>query len=206
MAEMLPIALLGGAAIFLVPRVNAAYAQDVEDVKGSNSMRDANIATMAEHGANASVWKQQLQKQFLMGTSFHNADGIHTAMNSRGYHPSTSDKSVDPIKLVFQAHADMNDFDRQDTMLALATGRGEVRPKRSHAISTTLTPELYRPNHPEQRSALLATTYVPQRAHHAQVAAALRVVAVDDPERSLRRPTGTEFFARAPFQSFRYSQ
>lgn len=200
---MLPIALLGGAAIFIVPRVNACYAETPDDTAGSNDMRSANIETMREYGANASVWKAQLQKQYLMGTTVHNAEGIHTSMNPRGYNPRAT--RGDPIELIFQAHAGLNDFDRQDTMLSLATGRGEVRPSRSHAIATTLTPELVHPNNPNQRSALLATTYVPQRAHHAQILAAQRVVAVDDPERSQRRPTGTEFFARAPFQSFRYS-
>jgi hypothetical protein len=156
---------------------------------------------MQQVGANASVWKNLVGKQFLMGNPVSDVQGVN--FDGGGYEP---DRAYDPMNKMQSQHVDLTQFDRADTLMSLYADRGEVRPRRGQAIVTTLTQELRHPKEPERVTGFLAQSYVPNFANEAQIAAAARVAASDDPERSLRRQQGSQFFLRAPFQSFRYSE
>ena len=200
----LPIILFGGAAVFVVPRVssNNAIQSDLKHPKNEDPLEVAQKEGLQEFGALASQWSSLHQKQWLMGGPVSDTQvGIDFKSGRHGYEP---DKSIDPLKRVWEDHVKVANFDRRDTVEGLVSMRGQVRPKRQHAIVTTLTPELHHPNNPAQKSAFLDTQYVPHNPNHAQIRLANSMKAHDIPERSQRRHTGVQFFNRAPGQSFRY--
>lgn len=200
----LPIALLGGAAMWVVPKINKAFEKDLKNPEDENTLHSDFKANLDEHGAFMGTWAALLQKQFLMGHPVSDVDGINDDKVERGYTPG--DGSSSRIDKLNRQHQELLDFDRSDAMFALWTMRGEVRPYRRQGINTALSEELHHPGDPSRKTAFLATSYVPNYAHQAQIDQAKRVAASDDPERSLRRMNGVELYARAPFQSFRYSE
>lgn len=200
MAE-LPLLLFAGSAIYAVPKINKAFEKDLRVPTESDKLTDDQAQNIGQVGANASVWKTLVGKQFLMGNPVSDVQGFN--FEGGGY---VTDKNTDPVRRMQNQHVELTQFDRADTLLSLYSDRGEVRPRRGQAIVTSLTQELYHPKDSTQVTGFLAQSYVPNFANEAQIAAAERVATSDDPERSLRRRPGSEFFLRAPFQSFRYSE
>jgi hypothetical protein len=200
MAE-LPLLLFAGSAIYAVPQINKAFEKDLRAPTESEKLTNDQAQNMQHVGANASVWKTLVHKQFLMGNPVSDVQGIN--FDGGGYVP---DRAYDPMNRVHKQHVEMTQFDRADTLLSLYSDRGEVRPRRGQPIVTTLTQELRHPTDGSRVTGFLAQSYVPGFANEAQLAAAARVAVSDDPERSLRRQEGSQFFLRAPFQSFRYSE
>lgn len=202
----LPLLLFGGAAVFVVPKINSnnAVQGDMENPKHENFLEESQAAGLPEMGGMVAFWDTLHQKQWLMGGPVSDTQiGIDFDSGRHGYEP---DKSIDPLKRVWADHVKVANFDRAQTLESLNSMRGDVRPKRAHAIVTTLSEELHHPNNPQQRSAFLHTQYVPHNPNWAQIKQAHSMKATDIPERSQRRQTGVQFFNRAPGQSFRYEQ
>lgn len=198
----LPLLMLGGTALYAVPKVNKAFTKDLSEPEDTNNLHNDNLANMEEHGATAGAWNVMLQKQFLMGAPVSDVDGFNYSKAGIGYDPATDEGHLSHI---YKQHQALYDFDRSDAQFSLWSMRGEVRPRRSQGIATPLSDELFNPK-TGNKTAFLATSYVPNYAHHAQITQGLRNAASDDPERSLRRENGVQFYARAPGQSFRYSE
>lgn len=203
MAAALPLAIFGAGAFFAVPAINKAFTPDLSAPEDEDMLRRANMENMEEMGTVASAWHKLVNKQFLMGHPVSDVDGINHEAAATGYDPKSSEN---PLSHINRQYEELYTFDRKDTQLGLWTQQGMVRPARRVGINTALSEELYHPNDPSRRTAFLATTYVPNYAHTAQIQQAQRVAASDDPERSLRRQQGVEYYLRAPFQSFRYSE
>lgn len=203
MAAALPIALFGAGAFFAIPAVNKAFTPDLSAPEDGPSLSNDNMANMEEMGTVASAWHKLINKQFLMGHPVGDIDGFNHSKASTGYDPASDEN---PLTHINKQYRELYDFDRKDTQLALWTQKGTVRPARRVGINTALSQELHHPNDPSRRTAFLATTYVPNYANPAQISAAQRAAASDDPERSLRRQQGVEYYLRAPYQSFRYSE
>lgn len=203
MAAALPLALFGTGAFFAIPAINKAFEPDLSAPKETDALKEANMANMEEMGTVASAWGKLVNKQFLMGHPVSDVDGINHDAAATGYDPTTG---ANPLTHMNRQYEELYSFDRADTELGLWTQQGTVRPARRVGINTALSEELHHPNDPSRRTAFLATTYVPNYAHTAQIQQAQRIAASDDPERSLRRQNGVEYYNRAPFQSFRYSE
>lgn len=200
----LPLVLGTAGALFAVPAVNKAFTPDLRAPPDDESLEATNMANMNELGANASTWNVLVQKQFLMGTPVSDVDGINYTARATGYDPKDSQQN--PLEHVNKQHQELYNFDRSDAQFNLWAQKGEIRPRRNQGISTPLSAELHHPNDPTRKTSFLATSYVPNYAHYAQIQIAKKVAASDDPERSLRRQEGVEYYYRAPFQSFRYSE
>ena len=203
MAAALPLALFGAAGIYAVPRINKAFSKDLTEPEDTDMLKHDNMQNMEEMGTVASAWSKLLNKQFLMGHPVGDIDGINHSKAATGYDPRSSEN---PLSHINRQYQELYTFDREDTQFSLWANRGLVRPGRRVGISTALSDELYHPNDPSRKTAFLATTYVPNYANVTQVREGVRLAATDDPERSLRRQPGVEYYVRAPNQSFRYSE
>ncbi len=200
----LPILLLGGAALIVVPYVHNVYQKDVTDPNSENTMEGQHVAIMNEVGASATAWANANQKQHLMGAPPPNVKGIHFYdPDSQGWQ---SNPGVDPLQPIWQEHAELQKFDQRSVVEALVAQRGEVRARRHMPIAAALTPEIHHPNHPDMRSGILETSYMPHNMNEAQIAQVQRIRGKEDPAHPFRREPGIEFFNRAEGQSFRYSE
>ncbi len=197
----LPLLMMGGAAVLLVPRINNAHQQVVDPPEGWNLDRDF-VETAGQMGLCASAWDAMVDKQYLMGRPVSDVQYINNTPTENGYNPDLD--QADPIARIVRQHADLYHFDRQDSEYSLSTQQGEVRPHKRQPIVTAAANELHHPNDSSRVTGFLATSYVPNYANPTQVRVGQETMS-KDPERSLRREGGTEFFNRAPFQSFRYS-
>lgn len=195
---MLPLMMLGGAAIVVVPQVNKAF-EDFKKPSNAETMSEQQKQTMDEIGVLASPFYVLTNKQYLQGAG---ATGS-TAGYARDLGVRPTDP--DPLAELKEQHVSMFERDRQDAQYALYASQGQLRPFRRVPIASTLTDELHHPKDPSRKTSFMASTYVPGNPSAAQLQAAQQVAASDDPERSLRRMQGLQLYNRAPFQSFRYS-
>lgn len=151
---------------------------------------------MRQFGVNASAWKNMINEQFLMG------------------HPITDQTHIDhrkawengPMETMMAQNLALTAFDRQDKLFSLHHQKGAVRSHGAHPIGMSLSSEIPHPTHPEQTSFFLATSLLEGQPDYAKINAAMQRAESMDPERVNRRFPGSEFFNRAPFQSFRYSE
>ena len=199
MASVLPLVALGAAVVYVVPAVENQYKLNTED---NDEQMDSDLMSNLEtFGANAASWRVLINNQFLMGHPAADIDYINYTAVHNEYTPG----GPEGLGSMYRQHEKLYAFDREQAEFSLYSMRGEIRPERAQPIYTGITPELYYPNDPNQKSTFLASSYVPNEAHFAQIQDAKRVAASDDPERSLRRENGVTFYNRVPFASFRYS-
>lgn len=194
----LPVLAAGGLAVYLS---QGEYgAPPVREPSDEQRRRKEYVEDMRRNGASASHWQNLHNKTFLMGASTN--DPISVDFTGGGYN---SDPNVDILENVWTDHADLADFDRQDTFSSLVFNQGEIRMRRRMPIVATLTAEIYNPKYPEVSSNFGAYRAVPQWANPAQINQAAAML---DPSQSndkfLRDYHDQEFFTRAPGQSFRY--
>lgn len=195
---MLPLLMLGGAAVVVVPQVNKAF-EDFKKPSNSETMTDQQKQTMDEVGVLASPFYVLSNKQYLQGAGA--TGSVAGYSRDLGVRPT----DPDPLAELKNQHLGLFERDRQDAQFALYASQGTLRPYRRVPIATTLTDELHHPKDPSRTTQFMASTYVPGNPSAAQIQAAQQVAASDDPERSLRRMQGLDMYNRAPFQSFRYS-
>jgi hypothetical protein len=198
----LPLLMMGGAAVLVVPFVNK-FHQGVTDLPEDRKLDEDFFETALQLGLSASAWSSMVDKQFLSGRPLSDVQYINHTPAETGYDPSDPQNGNLMAKLARQ-HADLYAFDRQDSEYCLSTQQGEVRPGRRQAIVTAAANELHHPSDPTRRTGFLATSYVPNYANPTQIKVAAQAMS-QDIERAYRREGGTEFFNRAPFQSFRYT-
>jgi hypothetical protein len=162
--------------------------------------RKAYMLDLEHNGANASVWQNLHNKFFLMGGDIK--EELDVDHSGGGYDPR---RSSNPLQHVFQQHNELASFDRQDTYYSLVTGQGEVRPRKRMPITATLTPEIAHPNDPSRVSSFEAYRNTVNWANEAQIAAAQKQHRYPlGHAATMKRYYDSEFFHRAPGQSFRY--
>jgi len=199
MAAVLPIVALGLGAVYVVPAIENQYNLNTDD--NDDQMDSDLMSNLDTFGASAASWRVLINNQFLMGAPASDIDYINYEAAHNSYMPG----GAESLKSMYKQHENLFAFDREQAEFSLYAMRGEIRPERAQPIYTGITPELYYPNDPNKQSQFLASSYVPNEAHFAQIQDAKRIAASDDPERSLRRENGVTYYNRAPFTSFRYS-
>lgn len=197
----LPIVAGGGLAYALAQYGNTG-APPVREFDDEERRRRQQMVDLERNGASASFWQTQHNKTFLMGSNMK--ESLTADFSGGGYQPNPD---VDPLEHVWRQHADLAEFDRQDTFVSLVFGDGEIRMSKRMPIVASLTPEIYHPNDPEMQSNFGAYRAVPNWANHAQLTQAAEML---DPNQSkdrfLRDYHDQEFFTRAAGQSFRYEE
>jgi hypothetical protein len=198
-ALMLPLVAAGGVALALLQ--SSAPTTKPKSKSEEEWRNKQQLADLEQNGATASFWQNQHNKTFLMGNAVRRV--VAPNVYGGGVDP---DLSVDPLLPMFQDHNDLAAFDRKDTIASLYAQKGEVRMRRRMPIAAALTPEIHRPGSEEASSTFLEYKFYPDRPNAAQIAQAQREIAVGIREdQQLRNYYGVPFFARAPGQSFRYS-
>ncbi len=195
----LPLALMGGAGVYLATRQNAKAPEPREPSKDER-MRHQHEMELAARGAPMGNYQANYNKAILMGSAINDAGGLD--LRGGGYNP---DPNVNPFYEVFKDHVELSAFDRDDTMTSIHSAAGEVRMRKRQAFPTTLTAEIHNPRMPDRVSTLTTSKHVPAYANETQIKRALHHL--DDqvqPSQSLRVHHGTVMFNRAPGQSFRY--
>ena len=197
----LPLALFGGAGVYLATRPNAK-APEKRDPTKEERIRHQHEVQMQVDGAPMGNFQTNYNKAILMGSAINDAGGID--LRGGGYQ---NNPDVNPLEAVFKDHIDLAAFDREDTLVSIHSANGEVRMRKRQAFPTTLSAEIYNPRMPERVSTLTTSKHVPAYANEAQIKRAARDL--DDqvqPSQSLRRHHGVVFLSRAPGQSFRYEE
>lgn len=195
----LPLAMFGGAGVYLATRQNAKAPEPREPSKDER-MRHQHEVELAVRGAPMGNYQANYNKAVLMGSAINDAGGLD--LQGGGYNP---DPDVNPLEPAFKDHIELSAFDRDDTMTSIHAAVGEVRMRKRQAFPTTLTAEIHNPRMPDRVSTLTTSKHVPAYANETQIKRAL--VHLEDqvqPSQSLRKHHGTTMFARAPGQSFRY--
>ena len=163
-------------------------------------MQIQQLQDLARNGASASVWHANHNRILLMGDALN--EELTLDVRGGGYNP---DSSVNPLEAMYRDHAKLTSFDRQDTMLALRTGDGQIRMTRRSPIVATLTPEIYNPSNPAATTTFAMNRYMPNWANEAQVSEARRLAAGQvTPQFMLRQNHTAVFHNRAAGQGFRY--
>lgn len=199
LGPFLPLFAMGGAAALMVQKGRSTPPDEHQPTE--EEIREATQRLDLEHnGANASVFQVLHDKTFLMGGSMK--ETMQPDHSGGGYRPNPA---FNPLEQMNNEHLELTSFDRADTFYSMVTGQGEIRARKRMPVVVTLTPELHHPNDPTKTTSFEAYRHIPNWANEAQVAAMKRMHAArNDYPRSIRAYHDSEFFFRAPGQSFRY--
>lgn len=197
-AVVAPFVMAGALATYLHQRDSAVTPKrdpTDEERRAMQQMEDLHY-----NGANASVWGVNHNKIFMMGQTLNEILSLDVSQG--GYHEN---KNYDPLHAIFGDHVQLSNYDRVDTMRSLRTNNGEIRMRRRMPIAATLTPEIHNPANPAESTTFAMDRMLPNWANEAQLDQVRRNFDPSATYDSLLMPYwDTEFFGRAPGQSFRY--
>jgi len=197
----LPLLALGGGAAMLIQRGRVGAPPEHEPSE-EERRRMTQMLDLEHNGANASVFQHLHNKSFLMGGDMKEVLDLHHPFG--GYDP-VADRDNDLLGHMFEQHAEVSEFDRQDTYYSITTGQGEVRMRRHMPIAATLSEELHHPNDVTRKTSFNAYRHHVDWANEAQIQAVKRQNPKEHaPGPAIRKYWDSEFFNRAPGQSFRY--
>jgi hypothetical protein len=199
-AVMAPIAALCCGGLYLATRKSAKTPPRREPSK-EEQHRHQMILEMHTQGATAAGWQVLHNKAVRMGGALTEYEfPVHNS--GRGRTPD-----VNPAEHLFQEHATLYEFDRDDTFLAAHTVDGEIRPGRRNPTITSLTPEVQHPTRPELHTTFGVDKHFPNYLNDAQHKQVLRILdeqLIEDQQ--LRRHYDMPYFTRAPGVSYRYEE
>lgn len=160
------------------------------------------ILQMHQNGAVASVPQQLDNKVIRAGGVVTDYEPVQSGGSKRGL-----DHNENPAETLFQQHATLNEFDRDDTFRSMVSRNGEVRISNRNATVSTLSEELHHPKDPTMKTNFAKERNVPNYLNRAQMAQVQRQL----PEamqqgQQLRRYYDVAVMSRAAGQSFRYEE
>ena len=198
MASVAPLVALGAVGYWYASQPDPSKME--KEIPDEDRREHSFLQDMEHHGANASFFNQLHLKAVTMGTNLKQDTALDTRQNRLD-----KEKGKNMVRSIYVEHAKIASFDRSDTLLAVTTSQGTIRPQRRVAVVATLTPTIKHPDNPRQSIDFRAHKIVPNYANPAQMAAAQREWrAAVEPQYMLRNHETGEFFTRAPGQSFRY--
>lgn len=195
----LPLLALGGMAGYLA-QTGRTKAPEEHRPQDENWRIHMQREELEANGANASAEHALYNKFFLMGGDVK--EELSLQFKDQVWEPN---RDVNPIDVVNQRQVELMTHDRNDTLLSLSTAQGEVRARGAHPVVSLLTPEIHHPHDESKSTSLAMYRHVPKWANHAQILQVRRNVdqQMEDSQR-LMAYDDSQFFARAPGQSFRY--
>lgn len=117
MAAVLPLFVLGGAAVYAHRASQPMESMPTEDERIAETQR----SILHEYGGSAAAYQQMLDKLIIMGGIVN--DGVGQEVGN-GVDPT--DPNSDSLDEVFERHVQLMNFDRADTLLSLRTHNGEI--------------------------------------------------------------------------------
>lgn len=198
-----PLAAAAGLAFYVAMLPNKpAEAPHRRNRSDDERRREQAVGDMEWWGTSASFWQANDNKKMQLGSIMNK----ELSLNPR-YQGEKADPNQNPFSRMHQDHADLAQFDAQDTLLSLSAHKGTIRMNKTLAIPTTLTPDLVNQRHPHHIAVFDGHHERPEWANAAQQKEAERLVAADiDPDNRMRSHYGVAMFNRAHGQSFRYEE
>lgn len=198
-AEYLPLLGIGSLAFYLAQYGSGAPPPRRDPTEEERS-RHQHMTEMEVGGASASHWQTMTQKVHLFGVSGKAETSLD--LTNAGY---IENPNISPLAEMFNDHANLAAYDRDDTFLSMNVGTGEVRPKRRMPIVSTLSEEISHPKNPNMTTNLGVFKHFPNEPNRTQVRKAMENI--DEKQRAdtqLQPHFEVAYYNRAPGQSFRY--